>query len=361
MEENNSNYRPPKERHGIFFPLILLTAGVLLLLSNLGYLPGGFWGFVEVYWPILIIICGLDGLIRGNGITGSLLIAGIGVVLLAGNLGYISLSAWELLAKGWPLILIGIGLDIIIGKRTVFRSIFSLIMAFVLIAGLVWLANFSLSDSITTREFRQDYQNETELSLDISRAAGRIDLKSGGISSALVDADLSLMRNEHLEPVVNRENDRTSIKLNSDKNTFPGMTRRSDGADWEIRVHSKPVLSIKSDLAAGENRLDLRGLDVDSVTCETVAGQSDIYLAESEDASYRISGVTGKIIIHVPAGVPVVVETDKVLGNCSIPNGYSRVDGRIFSSEYQDGKPAVHVRADLVVGAIHIVEDGADL
>src|SRR5512133_1938193 len=162
MDENtSSNERHEKKRGGLFFPLLLLSAGVLLLMSNFGYLPGGFWGVVQMYWPVLLIGAGLDGLIRGNGITASLLVAGFGGILLSGNLGYISITTWDLLAKGWPLILIGMGLDIIIGHRTALRSIIGLLFAFLLIAGLVWVADLSLSGMITTQNFNQKYQNET--------------------------------------------------------------------------------------------------------------------------------------------------------------------------------------------------------
>ncbi len=87
----------------------------------------------------------------------------LAVFLLAGNLGYISLSTWELLVKGWPFILIGCGLDIIIGRRTAIRSVFALLMAFLLIAGLVWIADLSIPGSTHMEEFHQKYQNEIQL------------------------------------------------------------------------------------------------------------------------------------------------------------------------------------------------------
>lgn len=51
-------YRGP-----IFFPLILIVFGVLLLASNLGYIQFDVWQFVATWWPLLLIIGGLDLLI----------------------------------------------------------------------------------------------------------------------------------------------------------------------------------------------------------------------------------------------------------------------------------------------------------
>jgi len=51
-------YRGP-----ILFPLILVVLGFLLLFSNLGYIQFDFWQFILTWWPLLLIIGGLDILI----------------------------------------------------------------------------------------------------------------------------------------------------------------------------------------------------------------------------------------------------------------------------------------------------------
>ena len=51
-------YRGP-----ILFPLILIALGFLLLASNLGYIQFDFWDFVTTWWPLLLIVFGLDILI----------------------------------------------------------------------------------------------------------------------------------------------------------------------------------------------------------------------------------------------------------------------------------------------------------
>lgn len=362
MDENNSqsNY-PQKERKGIFFPLLLLTAGVLLLLSNFGYLPGGIWGFVEVYWPVILIISGLDGLFSGNGITGSLLIAGFGGLLLAGNLGYITLSAWELIVKGWPLILIGAGLDFIIGRRSAIRTIFSLLLAFMLIAGLVWIAELSIPGSVTEREFQQMYDDQSKLDLNIYRSAGRVNLSSAGSDEFLVDAKLNLTRNEVMEPEVELGESSAFIRLATDKRSFPGASRASNSAEWEIKVHIEPELTLKSVVIVGENSIDIRGLDAENIQCETVLGKTDIYLSEDTDAKYEISGAIGKIIIHVPEGMAVSIDADKAIGATFIPGGYKQDGDWVVSPQFREGKPAIEVDVDLPIGAIQVVEYPAEL
>ncbi|MFH1087582.1 MAG: DUF5668 domain-containing protein [Chloroflexota bacterium] len=44
--------------------IIVLFAGVVLLLQNLGFLPWGFWMSLWRFWPVLIIIMGLNILLQ---------------------------------------------------------------------------------------------------------------------------------------------------------------------------------------------------------------------------------------------------------------------------------------------------------
>ena len=43
-------------RPGLFWPLILIGLGALLLLQNLGYLPAGLWPALAQLWPVIFIL-----------------------------------------------------------------------------------------------------------------------------------------------------------------------------------------------------------------------------------------------------------------------------------------------------------------
>lgn len=46
----------------VFWPAALVTMGLVFLASNMGYLPPEFWNF----WPLLLIIVGLGGLLTSD-------------------------------------------------------------------------------------------------------------------------------------------------------------------------------------------------------------------------------------------------------------------------------------------------------
>ena len=92
---------------GAIIGLIFAAIGVLLLLQNLGFIVvEDLWD----YWPVILIVLGLARLFESWSITGRLwgaIVAGLGVVFLLRNLGFIHANLW---AFFWPAILIGIGI-----------------------------------------------------------------------------------------------------------------------------------------------------------------------------------------------------------------------------------------------------------
>jgi hypothetical protein len=69
-------YRGP-----ILFPLVLIVFGFLLLFSNLGYIQFDFWQFIKTWWPLLLIIGGLDiliGSLRVHNVKARTLALGLG-------------------------------------------------------------------------------------------------------------------------------------------------------------------------------------------------------------------------------------------------------------------------------------------
>lgn len=94
--------------------IILILAGLVLLLDQLNFLDFG--DLIHIYWPSILILMGLIGLIsRDSSKISNLVVLGIGLFFQLRNLGYINISVWQIF---WPSILIIIGLSIIFDKGT---------------------------------------------------------------------------------------------------------------------------------------------------------------------------------------------------------------------------------------------------
>ena len=111
-DEAYTRSNSPHRRRSIWGPAVLILIGLLLLLSNLNVLPGNGWHLVWTYWPVLLLIAGLDDLLRGN-FGGTILNLGFGAILLLINVGVLpGWGLWDLM-RLWPIFLIIGGISIL--------------------------------------------------------------------------------------------------------------------------------------------------------------------------------------------------------------------------------------------------------
>src|SRR4051812_2116998 len=77
--------RRPAHRVGVVGPTILIGAGILLLLNNLGLIAGDTWLVLWRLWPVILIAVGLDILFGRRSLLGSALVAATRLVVLLGG------------------------------------------------------------------------------------------------------------------------------------------------------------------------------------------------------------------------------------------------------------------------------------
>ncbi len=80
----NYVYNSPRRSPGLFWPIIFIGGGVILLLSNLGYLVVNSWAMLWQLWPVLLIVIGLDVMFGRRGLWGSVISAFLALIVIAG-------------------------------------------------------------------------------------------------------------------------------------------------------------------------------------------------------------------------------------------------------------------------------------
>ncbi len=96
---------------GVFIGIFLAAIGVALLLQNLGIL---FIDDLWRYWPVILIALGISKMATACGASGRVwggMVALIGGIFLADNLGYLPGHVWNYI---WPAVLIMIGVGMLI-------------------------------------------------------------------------------------------------------------------------------------------------------------------------------------------------------------------------------------------------------
>jgi len=106
MEKHNSTNKR------IYFGIFLIVVGAFWILERLDYIPD-IWDDILISWQMLLIGIGIFSIIGGNRTAGTILIV-IGGFFLVPEIVTIP---YELRRIGWPLLIIGIGVILLLTYR----------------------------------------------------------------------------------------------------------------------------------------------------------------------------------------------------------------------------------------------------
>jgi hypothetical protein len=282
-------------RRGLFWPLLLITIGLVFLLVNFGFIPGVTAISLLNLWPLLLILAGIDIAIGRR---------------------------WPLAALGIDVAVIALGLALLATQPTLF-------------GGPFWIASGGVSGE---RDVSVARQSATSLSLDINGGAGRF--RFGGGSAVLVEA-----HSNYEDLVLRRSNfgsggDHADVRI--DQNT-----RRAGAAsgtpDVETRIASDVLTTLSVNGGAGEFIVDLRDVTVRSADLNVGAAQLTLTLPKpTGTVTIDVNAGASSIVIEVPDGVEAQVTTKGALltmrssnarvtasGNTAETSGYSSATARV--------------------------------
>jgi hypothetical protein len=342
-----------KKPRSLFFPLLLIVVGLLIFLINIGKVEGSTWDNLLTYWPVILILGGLDGLYKRDGWVGPLVLLGFGTILLLGNLGYLGENGFTLLLRLWPVLLVAIGLDIAFGSRkSMWSSLLRVGLGLALVAGILWLAVASPSvTGMKSVDFDQPLDGATESSLAIEITAGRLDLAGGADTHQLLSASAGVPRESDLQVDYSKPvNGKSSLALLGSSISF--IPVNAGTYPWDVLVNSDIPFDLDLEMAAGRINLDLEDTRVSGLTTDLAVGSAVITLPEGVDVTGSIDCAVGQLIIRIPRSSRVSINLDTALVPVRIPDAYKRTEDSI---QYLAGSGAkVELDISLAVGNLII-------
>ncbi len=345
----------------LFWPLLLLSSGALLLLNNLGTVNlGRGWQAVFHLWPLLLVAGGLDSLFRRDGFVGPVLFTGVGVIFLLGSLGHPAWGNWTALLRYWPVLLIAFGLDVMIGRRRGWRAgLTGVLLGLALIGGTAWLvAAGPQKATVNVETFNQPAGSLETATIQVGMTAGRLEMRGGAAGGNLVEGRLELANGELADRQLVKRGREGRFILHSRGPAwlFP---LQGGNSEWDLKLGGGlPLDALEIQLISGSQVLDLRGLEVEDVESETLFGRSEITLPDDPgDLDLEARVMAGELVLHIPAGMPVSIETGRGLTTFQLPAGYQREGGKIVAAGRSGGGAGrMRLRLTVPVGTIRIVE-----
>ena len=254
----SNNERKYKNRRSFFGPILLIAIGLIFLGNNLGLIPGEGWELIWRLWPVLLIIGGLNDLVRREGVAWPMLLIGAGVFFLLNNFGPRVWISWTQIIRLWPVLLIAAGIDLVFKGESIWFTVGGIILTMVLIAGSIWIVRDGLPVTADYSEIREEFSEEIEeMEIDLSLGMGELILGSGTPENVLIVGNITP------DKFQDDYNDRTNKIVYRLEHTEPGFYPHT--ARWELDLTDALAGDLVVNNGAGEMILSLSGLDLMSL------------------------------------------------------------------------------------------------
>jgi hypothetical protein len=296
----------------------------------------------------------------GRLFTGGLLLLA-GVLLLLNNIGVIGWGLWINLLSLWPLLLVALGLRLIF-RRGPLAILSPLVLVLMVVWAIAMPAQYVPGSETST--FRQTL-DPTVREATLVIGTGAVDLRVR--ASDMTSGDLfSASERWFGRPTVWRYeliNYRAVVRATRRFDTIvgipfttKGMTNRS-----EIALHPSVPWRIEVNSGASNVDLDLAGIEVRELEIGSGASNIDIVLGDrAERVVVEIEAGFASVDLTVPRGVGVRVDKESALSGDNLSAmGFSKQNDMWFSRGYESATKFIEVNFEGGFSSFNIHFSGA--
>ncbi|GAB4571655.1 MAG: hypothetical protein Kow0077_08920 [Anaerolineae bacterium] len=297
----NAKTKHERRYRSLFWPIVLISAGIIALLANTGILRCEHYAVLLRLWPIALIAIGLDLLFgRSSPLVGSLI--GIGAVALIIGLMFVGPSLGFTAAQDYQQAVINIPLD---GAERATIAL-NLALGRTTVAALPEDSDALVEGEITyLGELEQTITGDTEKRFELGVTG-----TDGGLNWGPFTSFLGCSGDQELR--------------------------------WDLRVSPALPITMAVNGGVGDATLDLSGLQLDALTVDGGVGSTAITLPagsytarvlggvgdvtvrieDGADTRLEINGGVGTVTVDVPDDAGVRVESSSGVGNVNLPAGF---------------------------------------
>ena len=296
---------------------------------------------------------------RLRGIVGPTILIGAGALLLLNTTGFVAWDVWAVLWRLWPLIPIAIGLDILIGRRSLAGSALVAAAMLVLLIGGAWALMSGMTPA-AQEAIAQPRNGVGRAEVTIAPAVANLRIAAASDGTLLVAGTVDRARGERLAQEYRGTDGIGSYTLESeDLRGLPfgvGSRKGEDELTWDLRLAPDLPIALKVASGVGKATIDLTGLQLTGLDVNTGVGQTIVTLPAQGRFSVQVNAGIGEVIVRVPAGLAVRVHIDEGLGDTQVPSGYTRQGDWYVSPGYDVATNRVELDINGGIGRIAVEE-----
>jgi hypothetical protein len=276
---------------------------------------------------------------RARPVWPYLLIVG-GVLLLAANLGWLSVGWIGRLLSLWPVALIAVGVDLLTGGR--YRRP---VIAVAAVVALVW-AFTGVGGSGERIDVAHALDGARAGEVVLRLGVGDVTIDAAAPAGSLASGTIDTGRGETISQRLTRSGDVARLEIAS-QTSGPTSVGPDDVRRWSLSLSRAVPLDLRVHAGVGRNTLDLRAATLSGLTYAAGVGETTVTLPErgGYDASFDLG--VGATTVRVPEGVEARVTVRSGLGRVTVSGTFSRGDDVYTTPGYASAAPGD--RIDLTV------------
>jgi hypothetical protein len=254
------------------------------------------------FWPIVLI--------------------GAGVILLLRNLGILQAFNFSALLRLWPLILVVIGLDMIFGHKSPWvGGLIGLITVAAAIAFLYYAPSMGINPSaeVKTEVVSTPLENTQRVEYNLDTSFAPVTISALSSSTDLVNA--TIIHHGQLEFDVIGDTVKTvNLSETITNDSWFSLDLGLSGQKWDIGLAPSVPTSINFNGSSGSINMDLTGIKVDSLRVYFGSGSSHITLPVSTTPyGVEIESGSGSMNLAIPVSTDVTLQLDTGSGSVNVP------------------------------------------
>ena|SRR3989344_439098 len=292
----------------------------------------------------------------GKSFAASIVLIFLGTIFLLNNFGILPWDIWEGLWKFWPVILILVGLEFVLGRQISWKLL--LIVIFLV---------FGLPSLLSTNPFSKDFTKREVLPIEEKLGtliAGKVDIDLGVTNLNIVplaSQSAQIVKGEaiypkaigRLEKEFKTEDGRGILKIKGSFNSNVPLVKGTALLNLNLTMAVPFEMDIK--LGAGLSNFDLSNLQITKFEIDSGVSNINIKFPEKGVISVIISGGAANITIEIPTSLAAKISTQDSLKSLNInEERFKKKNGAYISENFDKATDKLELELKTAVASVTI-------
>ncbi|MFW6265018.1 MAG: LiaI-LiaF-like domain-containing protein [Bacillota bacterium] len=301
---------------------------------------------------------------KRSQITAGIILIGFGILFLLNTLGIIKQFNWRLLYDFWPVIIILIGLNILLKNTrlwwlTSVVLVLSVFAVFIVNDGSFYNYSSNYKPSFSHRSYSGTYNHEAsyddgmeEMDISINFAAGRLAFETVDNLDKLYEARLQY---DNQQPEVNYHLEKEKAYLTIKEREKSRSWLKSPHNDWQIDLNPDIPIDMQVNAGAGDFIFNLEEQIISNLIVNSGAGNLRLRLGENTE-KVQINTAAGNIDISVPEGMSLCIKSAGIIkqNNFAEADLVKGADNTYQSKDYQDSEQVLKIEINTSVSKTNL-------